>query len=128
MSETNLAVDKIKSFDDEHVDDSDLKKFTQLAEDYVQGKIDILQIANNMGSDWTENKVIILLELLEANRPLPKSGISNNKKRETLSKLLKLSQEDSPQFKEAKYVEAEVLASQRLEGIHVSPDAFIEEY
>lgn len=108
--------------------DPDRIKFKKLAEDYMQGKVDIPKIANNMGRYWTENKVVLFLELLETNRPLSKTGISDKNKKEILSKLLKLAQTENPEFADSKYVEAEVIASQRIEGIHVSPDAFVEEF
>jgi hypothetical protein len=115
-------------FTEFRIDDPERIIFKQLAKDYMQGKIDIPKIVKKMGHDWTENRVIFFLELLEANRPFSKTVMNSNNRNAILTKLLELSQEDINEFSGSKYVEAEVMASQRIEGINVSPDAFVEEF
>ncbi len=123
-----LALGGNVQFREFYLNDDERIKFSNLAKKYQSGQMDIPQIVHQMGGDWTSNNVVLFLEVMGINRKSSNLALLPAKRAKVLKKLLEFClSSDSNSLVMSKWVEDTVIASQRIEGIFVSPDAFVEE-
>lgn len=120
-----LAMGVGVQFREFRINDIERIKFARLARAYKRGSLGIVEIAREMGKSWTPSNVALFLDEMGANRALPKMGLSGSKRRQVLDALRDFVARGSKQDS-SRWVEESVVASQRIEGIHVPLDAFVE--
>jgi hypothetical protein len=97
--------------------------FEALANDYALGQIDIPEIAQQMGKHWTADKVALQLELLGAYRSIAVLQLAQTEKKAILSRLAQLRKTgEVEKLKSKERIQREVIASQRIESVIISPD------
>ncbi len=97
-------------------------KLTVLAEQYRAGRIDLPEIALQMGAGWSVARVVAKLEEMGAYRPFTTLPLTNREIDEVLASLPN-SQDEAldEKYDNPEWIEREVAASQRIEGIYVDP-------
>ena len=126
MVAQELAAGAGVQFKDFRIKDEERIKFTKLAKRYQKGLINVGELAHEMGKDWTTSNVVLFLDQMGASRPLSKMSVSRNKRMKVLKDLKALAARGDAQGS-SKWVEDCVVASQRIEGIYVPLDAFVED-
>ncbi len=117
-SSTNLTERRDLLFDN-------IKMFLEvLVNDYVVGIIDIPDIARRLGDPWTESEVVELLEQLGAHRPISAVKLSTDERESILLKLANIrgTAQAQERIKDRRSMRREVIASQRIESVHVRPE------
>ena len=97
------------------------------AHDYVAGKIDIPELVQEFGGAWTESSVVLLLEKIGAYRHMSVSALSDDEEYKVLRKLANIrSSKIYETYNEEHWIKREVIASQRIESIHLFPEDISE--
>ncbi len=112
-------------FRDFRINDKERIKFSKLAKLYKNGRINVGEITKSMGKSWTAQNAVLFLDQMIASRPLSKLSLSKEKRKKVLNTLLKVTTAGETQSS-SKWVESSVVSSQRIEGIYVPLDAFVE--
>ena len=102
-------------------------KFTSsifaLLNEYIIGKKDIPDLAQELGESWSASSVIMLIEQHGAFRKLPVTGVSPDDETNTLNKIANLrASKHSTSYDSQSWIKREVIATQRLELINVFPE------
>jgi hypothetical protein len=94
--------------------------------EYSVGNLDINQILLILGEPWNESSIVLLLELMGAYRPLSLVGLKKNEHESILTKLADIrSSTKFNQFNDNNWINREVVASQRIESVYVSPQQLL---
>ena len=90
-----------------------------LAQAYVRGEIDIPEIARLLGDGWDEARVAADFESMGIYRPLANLPMLDSSLRSILSRIPNLQNGSiNAEFDSDNLIMREVIASQRIEGIH----------
>ncbi len=126
MVAQELAAGAGVQFRDFRIKDEERIRFTKLAKRYQRGFINVGEIARQMGKHWTAHNVVLFLDQMGASRPLSKLPLPSGKRGKVLKSLRQFAAQGDVQ-NSSKWVEDCVVASQRIEGIYVPLDAFVED-
>ena len=102
--------------------DAEDTKLAMLADSYRAGMLDIPDIATQLGVGWTVPRIVVTLERLGVSRAIPTAPLSSDVIDDIMTKLARISAEHSDHIYDTpEWIEREVVASQRIEGIYVDP-------
>ena len=95
-------------------------KLAVLAERYRAGTIDIPELTARLGAGWTIPGVVAALERLGVSRAMRAAPLSGNKIDVIMARLACISSDHADHIYDTpEWIEREVVASQRIEGIYV---------
>lgn len=126
---------KLKSFNEPATTAQSVEKLfndfdsllVSLVNDYSAGKKDIYDLVRELGDKWTPSSVIVLLERFGAYRDILSNALSTEDKTNVLRKLAGIrASNQSSAFNDKKWLQREVIASQRIEFVDVVIEDFDE--
>ena len=91
-----------------------------LAERYAHGELEIADVAHEMGAAWTVTDILWQFDQMGVARVLEKISLNDSDRQVVLSRLADMRGWIPQEFNSPERVNREVIASQRIEGIHVA--------
>ena len=104
--------------------DTDRDRFIFLAEKYVNGKLEIQDIASEMGADWSLHKVAIFLDTLGYFREPEDARLQSAERERILNGLVEVVR-GKKRLRESS-IEERVMASSRIEEDYFAPESIID--